>query len=313
MLPRTPFWPARAWALLLPVLLVGALLLTSAPAAQVPPLALGGAPAPATGDVPTILVSRQLLAARHLRVGDVVQLSNDPSGANPRPFRIAGVYEPMPDPIRLTSERLEVRLHLPDMLELTSGGASGASPAGGAGDTVTAINVALKAPESAPQFARDLSARLPTVSARPSRNEDSGGNPFVVLGRFHQAIAFLTVTTSAVFLLALMVLLADERREAVGALRLIGFTRARVLRQVLLEGAVIAGAGALFGVALALGTQDLFNRFFQWRYDTSLVFVRITPAIVWQSVLMALPLGIAANVLASWALVRSDTLRLVRR
>lgn len=317
MLPSPRPWPSRLLSGLLSLLFVLGQVLTAGTAAQA-----SGTPAPvtqstpaahavATSDgIPAILVSRQLLAARHLRVGDVVQLSNDPSGAGARPFRIAAVYEPMPDPIRLTSERLEVRLHLPDMLDLTAGG--GATPAG-TNDTVTAINVALKSPENAPQFARDLSARLPTVSARPSRNADGGGNPFVVLGRFHQAIAFLTVTTSAVFLLALMVLLGDERREAVGALRLIGFTRARVLRQVLLEGAVIAGAGALFGVALALGTQDLFNRFFQWRYDTSLVFVRITPAIVWQSVLMALPLGIAANVLASWALVRSDTLRLVRR
>jgi ABC-type lipoprotein release transport system permease subunit len=116
-----------------------------------------------------------------------------------------------------------------------------------------------------------------------------------------------------VVLLALMVLLADERREAVGALRLIGFSRRRVLLQVLLEGAIIAGMGAVFGVALAAGTEGAFNRFFQWRYDTSLVFVHITPAIAWQAVALALPLGIAASVHASWALVRSETLKLVRR
>ncbi len=86
-----------------------------------------------------------------------------------------------------------------------------------------------------------------------------------------------------------------------------------MLLQVLLEGAIIAAAGAAFGVALAAASQGAFNWFFQWRYDTALVFVRITPAIAWQAVALALPLGIAANVVASWALVRSHTLTLVRR
>ena len=262
----------------------------------------------AASDPPAILASRQLLAARRLSVGDVVMLSGDATGANPQRFRIAGVYEPMPDPIRLTSERLEVRLHLPDLLRLK---ATPDDPL--AAESVSAINVALANPAEAAGFARDVSARVPTIGARASRSAGGDGNPFVVLGRFHQAIALLTVTTSAVFLLALTVLLADERREAVGALRLIGFSRRRVLLQVLLEGAIIAAAGAAFGVALAALTQGSFNRFFQWRYDTSLVFVRITPAIAWQAVALALPLGIVVNVLASWALVRSPTMSLVRR
>lgn len=257
---------------------------------------------------PQVLVSRQLLAARGLAVGDTIELSGDPSGEGARRFRIAGVYEPVADPIRVTSERLEVRLHLPDLLELTAGPDEAT-----AGDALSAINVRLHDPDDARDFARDLSARVPTVGVRTTRGDEGGGNPFVVLGRFHTAIALLTLITSAVFLLALMVLLADERRETVGTLRLIGLTRGRVLLQVLVEGALIAGAGALFGVALAWVTEGAFNRFFQWRYDTALIFVRITPSIAWRSVAMALPLGMAASVLASWALVRGETLKLVRR
>jgi predicted lysophospholipase L1 biosynthesis ABC-type transport system permease subunit len=264
--------------------------------------------ADAQADLPAVLFSRQLLAARHLQVGDVVELSGDPSGTNPRQFRIAGTYEPMPDPVRVTSERLEVRVHLPDLLRLTG---NPADP--GAGDSLSAINVKLHRPEDADAFARDLSARVPTIGVRSSRGGEGERNPFIVLSRFHLAIASLTVMTGAVFLLALMVLLADERREVVGALRLIGLTRTRVLGQVLLEGAIIAGAGAAFGVGLAWLTESAFNAFFQWRYDTSLVFVRITLSIAWRSIAVAMPLGMAASVLASWALVRSNTLTLVRR
>jgi putative ABC transport system permease protein len=258
--------------------------------------------------LPEILVSRQLLAARRLAVGDVVTLSGDASGANARPFRIAGAYEPVPDPIRIASDRLEVRFHLPDLLALTADPDDPLST-----ESVSAINLRLERPGEASAFSRDLSARVPTITVRPNRGADDAGNPFVVLGRFHLAIALLTVSTGAVFLLALMVLMADERREAVGILRLIGFTRRRVLLQVLIEGAFIAVAGAAFGVALAAVTQDAFNSYFQWRYDTALVFVRISPRIVFQSVVLALPLGVAASVVASWALVTRETLALIRR
>lgn len=282
----------------------------AADARQVAPadsLAPASSTAPATDRVPTILVSRQLLAARGLTVGDVVTLAQDPAGARGRRFRIAGVYEPLADPIRITSERLEVRLHLPDLQALIADSADPASA-----EALSSINVALAPGVDAAAFAQDLEARVPLVNVRASRDEDRR-SPFVVLGRFHTAIAVLTVLTSAVFLLALMVLTADERRETVGALRLIGFTRRRVLAQVLLEGALIAVAGAVFGVGLAAATESVFNRVFQWRYDTALVFVRITPAIAWQALAIALPLGMAASALASWVLVRSDTLKLVRR
>jgi len=59
--------------------------------------------------------------------------------------------------------------------------------------------------------------------------------------------------------------------------------------------------------------QGAFNRFFQWRYDTALVFLRITPGVVAQSILLALPLGIAASAIASWTLLRRHPLALVRR
>jgi putative ABC transport system permease protein len=135
----------------------------------------------------------------------------------------------------------------------------------------------------------------------------------VVLERFHLAIALVTILAATVFLLALTIMLVDERRETVGTLRLIGLTRGRLLRQVLVEGVFIAAVGTLFGLLFALATEGAFNRFFQWRYDTALVFLRVTPGVIIQSVLLAVPLGIAASVIASWTLLRREPLELVRR
>jgi len=56
-----------------------------------------------------------------------------------------------------------------------------------------------------------------------------------------------------------------------------------------------------------------FNRFFQFRYDTALVFVRVTPAIAARAVSVAVPLGILASLSASWGLLRGGALSLARR
>jgi putative ABC transport system permease protein len=262
----------------------------------------------AADDLPGILVSRQLLERQQLRVGDQIRLSADPSGGGARTFRVDGVYEPMADPMRFAQQRLEARFHLPDLLALT---ADPADP--GAAETVTAINVALKDAADARAFARDVGSRLPGLVARPTSAPDERTTTFLVLERFHLAIAVVTIVGSAMFLLALMVMLVDERRSTVGILRLLGFTRRRILLQVLAEGTLIALAGASFGILFALATQGLFNRFFQWRYDTPLVFVRISPGVAAQSLLLAVPLGIGASVVASWTLLRQQLLALIRR
>jgi putative ABC transport system permease protein len=259
-------------------------------------------------DGPGILVSRQLAESRQLRVGDVIRLSPNPSGTDSREFRIDGTYEPLADPMRFAQRHFEARLHLPDLISLT---ADPANP--NASDTVTSINVALVDPSQARSFARDVAARSPGMVARPTSAPDERTSTFVVLDRFHLAIAIVTVIGSAVFLLALMVMLVDERRSTVGILRLIGFTRGRILIQVFSEGALIALAGTAFGVLFAFAAQRFFNEFFQWRYDTSLVFLRITPRVAVQSVLLAVPLGILASVIASWTLLRQQLLALIRR
>jgi len=266
-------------------------------------LAAAAAPSP-----PAILVSRQLLASEHLAIGDVVALSGDPKGAHRKEFRIGGVYEPVPDPARLGAAALEARLHLPDLLDLA---ADPADPV--ASESVRSINVKLADASAAAAFARELSARAPGIVVRDLAAPDDADVTFVVLDRFHLAISLVTVIASSIFLLALMVMLVDERRDTVAILRLIGLRRRRIFIQVLAEGLVIALAGALFGVGLAVALEGGFNRFFQWRYDTALVFVRVTPAIAARAVSVAVPLGIAASVAASWSLLRRGAMALARR
>ena len=247
-------------------------------------------------EAPRVLVSRPLAEEKGLRVGDRITLSADPRGSASVTAEIVGVYEPVPDPLRISQRRLEVRLHLDDLLALT----------GDADDpqrleTVDTIHVKLHDPSRAHAFETEVTTRAPQIVVGSAAG-DAG--VFVVLERFHFAISFVAVLGSCAFLLALMVMRAEERRETAAILRVLGFSRRKLLQVVLAEGLMTAAAGAAFGVAFAWATAPIANAFFRARYDTALTFVRITPEIATFSVALAVPLGVLAGLVASWGLVR---------
>jgi len=263
--------------------------------------------APLAADPPAILVSRQLAARARLAVGDVVTLAVDAGGTRGRQFRITGIYEPTPDPMRFTADRLEARLHLPDVIDITADPADPASR-----EAVSAINLKLAGDATAGLFASDLMARAPGIVVRPTARSATD-DPFVVLDRFHVAISAVTMVAGTAFLLALMVIRAEERRETVGILRLVGISRRTLLASVAIEGLVVAAIGAAFGILLAYASEGLVNRVFQARYDTALVFVRVTPSIAMRAIVVAAPLGILAGIGASWTLLRREVLSIFHR
>jgi putative ABC transport system permease protein len=220
---------------------------------------------------------------------------------------VAGIYEPTPDPMRFTSPRLEARMHLPDLLEL-----SATESDMSARESLTGINIRLADPADVRRFAADLGSRVPGLVARAT-NAPRDEDPFAVLERFHLAISAVTMVAGTAFLLALMVIRAEERRETVGVLRLVGVSRRTLLLSVAVEGILIAALGAVFGVALAFATEGLVNRIFQARYDTALIFVRVTPSIALRAIAVAAPLGVVAGVGASWTLLRRSILSMVGR
>jgi putative ABC transport system permease protein len=263
--------------------------------------------APVAADPPAILVSRQLAARARLAVGDVVTLAVDAGGTRGRQFRVTGIYEPTPDPMRFTADRLEARLHLPDVIDITADPADPASR-----EAVSAINLELAEDAKANLFASDLMTRAPGIVVRPTARSATD-DPFVVLDRFHVAISAVTMVAGTAFLLALMVIRAEERRETVGILRLVGISRRTLLASVAIEGLVVAAIGAAFGILLAYASEGLVNRVFQARYDTALVFVRVTPSIAMRAIVVAAPLGILAGIGASWTLLRREVLSIFHR
>jgi putative ABC transport system permease protein len=174
------------------------------------------------------------------------------------------------------------------------------------------VNVKLVNPADADRFSSDVTRRSIGLIVRPTARAGDG-DPFTVLERCHVAIATVTIVGSTAFLLALMVIRAEERRDTVGMLRLIGISRSSIVVEILIEGVVVAIGGAIFGVVLAAAAQYAINRFFQARYDTALVFVRVTGSIVARCLLIALPVGVATGAAAAWTLLRRVPASLIRR
>jgi hypothetical protein len=281
---------------------------TDAATARSPGAAAGADSVRGGSGAAPILLSRQLMRDAGLRVGDTVKLSTNADGTAATSFEVAGVYEPTPDPRRFSAERLEARLHLADLNALLADAADPASS-----DELTSVNATLRDRSELAAVAAAIERRVPTARVEPTDPSLRQGDPFVVLDRFHWAIAIVTVVGSTAFLLALMVMRAEERRVVIGILRLMGVSSRSILTEVLLEGSLIAIAGAVFGVLVAVSAQGAINTFFQWRFDTTLVFVRVTPRIAWQAVGFAVPLGVVAGLAASWTLLRQNVVSLVGR
>jgi putative ABC transport system permease protein len=257
-------------------------------------------------ETPPVLVTRQLAEAYNFSIGDTIRLATEPSGDQSREYRIVDIYEPTPDPFLLTDPRHEVRLRLGDR----------DFPVWDErGEAVQRINLLLTSPSSTSSVVdvmETVRKRWQTVVPRPTEGRRNGSNPFVILEQFHWAISIVTVFGASAFLLALMILRSEERREILGVLRLIGVSRRRVLIEVLLEGLAIAAVGAVGGILLALACQNLANMYFQHHYDTTLVFLRVSPAVIWKCLAIALPMGLATSLIASWHLLRREVLALIR-
>jgi putative ABC transport system permease protein len=110
-----------------------------------------------------------------------------------------------------------------------------------------------------------------------------------------------------------MLLKVDERRRDVAALRLMGVSRASVVRSVVIESALVAILGSALGVGIGAFASWFVNTHYQAVYRTPLVFSLVTPDIVTLAVGLSLVLGIGAGVLASMRLVRVPPLTLFGR
>jgi len=243
---------------------------------------------------PGIAVERRLARDLSLRVGDTVLL-----GAAPDSLRtlavVAAIYEPRPDPAQLTQDERYVRLHLSDLAALL-----------GAPDRVDRFGIGLVPGTPVERAVAELERNAFGYRAYPSAAIASGSSQtFLVVSRFHRAIAVITIVASAVFLLCIMLLKVEERRMDAAVMRFVGVRRRTIFGALLLEAALVAVVGSVVGTGLALVAGAATNAYYRHFFDTALTFSLITPGIVLFSVALSLLLGVAAGAVAAWRLVHT--------
>jgi putative ABC transport system permease protein len=257
---------------------------------------------PAAAQVSEIAVERRLARELDLSVGDTLRLGLSPDSVAAL-VRVAAVYEPRPDPAEIAKRERHVRMHLPDLASLL-----------GLPDRVDRLSIGLNPGISSDSAVAALNRtafgyRAYATTAVASESSQT----FLVVSRFHRAIAVITIVASAVFLLCIMLLKVEERRLDAAVMRFVGVRRRTIFGALLLEAALVAAFGSILGTGLAYVAGAATNTYYGRFFDTRLIFSLITPDLVLFSVALSLALGIAAGAVAAWRLVRTRPLVLWSR
>jgi putative ABC transport system permease protein len=261
-------------------------------------LALGTAPfTAAASQVPDVAVERRLAGELGLSVGDTIRVGPAPDSVHTL-ARVAAIYEPRPDPAEIAKRERHVRMHLPDLASLL-----------GMPDRVDRLSIGLNPGISSDSGVAALNStafgyRAYATTAIAAESSQT----FLVVSRFHRAIAVITIVASAVFLLCIMLLKVEERRLDAAVMRFVGVSRRTIFGALLLEATVIAVLGSLLGTGLAYLAGAATNAYYGRFFDTQLIFSLITPDLVFFSTLLSLGLGITAGALAGWRLVHTPAL-----
>ncbi|HET7427262.1 MAG TPA: ABC transporter permease [Gemmatimonadales bacterium] len=258
---------------------------------------LGALPAarpPAAAQLPAVAVERRLATALTLRVGDTLRLGTSPDSTRTL-ATVGAIYEPRADPAEVTKNERHIRMHLPELATLL-----------GTPDQVDRFGIGLVPGASATEATAALERnafgydvfRTDSIAAGSSQT-------FLVVSRFHRAIAVITIVASAVFLLCIMLLKVEERRMDAAVMRFVGVRRRTIFGALLLEATLVAVIGAGLGTVLAVVAGAATNAYYRRFFDTTLTFSLITPEIVLFSVALSLALGIVAGAAAAWRLVHT--------
>ena len=250
----------------------------------------------------TIAIDERLAEDAKIAVGDKLIVSSKP-GSEGDTVVVSGVLRRGADPSEIARSEYQVRMHLDHLQKVA-----------GYGDRVDRFAVATRGEKETEAAMRAINSAAFGFEAHRSRDiAVETSRTYQVVSRFHKAIGVITIVASAIFLLCIMLLKVEERRRDVAALRLMGISRATVVKAIVAEAALLA----LVGCALGVLVGNLSSRFINWHYQavyrTPLTFSLVTPGIVTLAVSLSLVLGICAGLAASLRLVRTPPLSLFGR
>ena len=252
---------------------------------------------PDTAQSLQIAVEQSLANELGLAVGDTVRLGTAPDSMRSTAV-VTAIYQPQADPAEISKRERHLRLHLPELAALL-----------GAPDRVDRFGVLLQ-----PGVVPDSAAAVLNRNAfgfRAYRSSDiasESSQTFLVVSRFHRAIALISIVASGIFLLCIMLLKVEERRLDAAVMRFVGVRRRTIFGALLLEATLLAVLGAAVGTGFAFLAGAATNAYYRRFFETDLTFSLITPGIVLFGTALSVVLGLAAGAVAAWRLVRTRPL-----
>ena len=235
--------------------------------------------------------------------GDIFEVSSDPAMARPVRVRVAEIWDPPEHPADVARRDLVIQFHLPDLEQILD-----------RRDLADRIVVRLKDPRSAEHVRDDLNGMGQGYQAYTATElAQQTSRSFVVISRFHRAIAFITLLASGIFLVTLTSLKFTELRREIGALRLLGVGFGTILLTVLTLTVVVAVAGTAIGIGAGAVFVQEINRYYQPLFATHLRFALLTATTIWVVSIASLLLGIGAGLGVGLHLIRKQPLDLVGR
>jgi len=251
----------------------------------------------------TIAIDERLAEDAQMKIGDRVVVAGRPGATTGDTVIVSAIVKRGADPADITRSEYRIRMHLDPLQSVAT-----------YGDRVDKFAVATTRPDATDSALKAINASAFGFQAHRSKDIAVGtSRTFAVVSRFHKAIGVITIVASAIFLLCIMLLKVEERRRDVAALRLMGISRATVVKGIVMEAALLALVGCVFGVGVGFVASQFINWFYQGVYRTPLYFSLITTPIVTLAVGLSLVLGIGAGLLASIRLVRTPPLTLFGR
>ncbi len=268
------------------------------------PLAMAAPdPPPAGPFLEEVALSRRTAHRLGVRLGDVVEVSADPSMARSRRVRVGAIWDAGEHPADVARGDLEIRFPLSALESLL-----------GRPDAVDRVVVRLRDAATAPRVRDDLRAFAAGYDVYTT-DELVGytSRTFVVVSRFHRAIALIAVLASGIFLITIMTLKLAEMRREVGALRLLGIGRATIGLTVMAVAAAAAVMGSIIGIGLGAVLVWAINAYYQPLFQTRLRFAIITPETLQFAGGLAIIVSLAAGAAVALRLLRRHPLEQMGR
>lgn len=184
--------------------------------------------------------------------------------------------------------------------------------AGDPDQEVTALLVKFRNPIAAAQLPRQINMLTPMQAALPGY-EIARLMQLIGAGvdGFRAFAAVLVISAGLGIFTALYNALA-QRRYDIAVMRALGATRAAILRQILLEGVLLATAGALLGLALGHGTAALAGGWLRSEHQIHLVGMTWVNEEIWL-IAGAIALGAVAALLPALQAYRIDISKVLAR